>query len=239
MSGNPSNPSTPSNPVAPDNEPTLNPEDFIYYSPRDLDGDGRDDIVHAKDHDGVSQLFHLDEAGDVALRELDSDGDGTYDTQQRIIDEATTQFAQDTTGDGSFDTVSYVDDETGAALQQDHYAADGTRTESRLDTDGDGKTDIILRDTSGDGEFDEVILDTDKDGWVNTRLVDTDGDGEIDELHYDADNQDGVLETVFTLDDLPGGLGSVSDFTEYETFDPTLEDAGMDNGMPDAFDGGF
>lgn len=229
MSGNPNNPS---NPVTPDNEPTLNPEDFVYYSPRDLDADGRDDIVHAKDHDGVSQLFHLDEEGEVTLRELDSDGDGIYDIQQRTIDQATTEFAQDTTGDGTFDTVSYVDAQTGSTLQQDHYAADGTRIESRLDTDEDGKTDIILRDTTGDGKFDEVNLDTDNDGWVNTRLVDTDGDGEFDELHYDADNRDGVLETVLTLDDLPGGLGSVSDFTEYEIDQPV-----QDSELPDTFDG--
>lgn len=227
MSGNPTSPLTP------DNEPMLNPDDFAYYSPRDIDGDGRDDIVHAQDQDGVSQLFYLDDGGEVTLREVDSDGDGTYDTQQHTINEATTQFSRDTSGDGTFDTVSYVDTETGATLQQDHFTVDGTRTESRLDTDGDGKTDIILRDGNGDGKFDEVNLDTDKDGWVNTRLVDTDGDGKIDELHYDADNQDGVLETTLTLDDLPGGLGSVSDFTEYDTFAPDIHDYDTDSELPD------
>lgn len=233
MSGNPTDPRIPAN------EPLLNPDDFAYYSPRDIDGDGIDDIVHAQGHDGTSQLFHLDDNGAVTLRELDSNGDGTFDAQERTLDDTTVQFRQDTTGDGTFDTVSYVDAETGATLQQDHFAADGTRTESRFDTDGDGNTDIILRDTTGDGNFDEVNLDTDKDGWVNTRLLDTDGDGNFDELRYDADNQDGVLETVLTTDDLPGGLGRMTDFTQYDAFDPALDETGFDTGASDQFGGDF
>lgn len=216
MSGNPT---TPHDDLDLDNAPDLNPEDFAYYSPRDVDGDGKDDIVHTVDHDGTAALYHLDAAGQPVMRELDTDGDGTFETQEQVLDDTTSQFTQDTDGDGSFDTVSYVNHATGSRFQQDHYTADGARVESRLDLDGDGLTDVILNDTDGDGTFDQVRLDTDKDGWVNTKLVDTDGDGKFDELHHDSDNQDGVLETVLTTDDLPGGLGYVDDFTGYDAID--------------------
>lgn len=234
MSGNPTNPN---DHLDLDNAPDLNPEDFVYYSPRDVDGDGKDDIVHTVDHAGTSALYHLDAAGEPVMRELDTDGDGIFETQEEVLDETTSQFAQDTDGDGAFDTVSYVDTASGARVQQDHYTPDGARVESRLDIDGDGLTDVILADTNGDGEFNEARLDTDDDGWVNTKLVDTNGDGKFDELHYDSDNQDGVLETVLTTDDLPGGLGYVDDFTGYDAID--LGGA-LDGGVVGSFaDDGF
>lgn len=219
-------------PTTPDTQ-NLNPENYQYFSPRDNDGDGTAETIHAIEHDGTANIFHLNEDGDVVLQEIDSDGDGTYDAQKAPVDEETVAFGIDTDGDGVMDTLSYADKETNQTIQQDTYNEEGQIVETRIDADGDGITDVILRDTDGDGNFDEISLDTDKDGFVNTRMVDTDGDGQIDEMHHDADNTDGVLETTFTNDDYAGGLGSIDEYTDLIPFTDSSAGALFDSEIDD------
>lgn len=212
----------------------LNPNDFTYFSPRDTDGNGIADEVHAVDMDGTSVIFHLDEDGEVVLEEIDSDGDGIFEAQRATLDSDTKVILSDTNKDGTFDQVAYTDAATGQTIQQDQYDAQGNLVETRIDLDGDGKTDVVLRDTTGDGNFDEVSLDSDKDGWVNTRLRDTDGDGKFDEISVDSDNQDGILETTYSAHDYAGGLGKVSDYEGLTSFHDSMP-GGLDSSQ---FDGG-
>lgn len=188
-------------------------EDFTYVSERDTDGDGRNDLVHATDSNGVAHNIHLDADGNPIAEEVDTDGDGTFETMRTPSDEGFEIYAIDTDNDGSFDQVSVVDKGSHAAVQQDLLDENARVTETRVDLDRDGTTDIVFSDTDGDGQFDEIKFDSDSDGFVNTRMVDTDGDGKIDEIQSDVDNTDGVLETVTSADDYAGGLGSIDDFT--------------------------
>ena len=48
---------------APVNNSGLNPEDYKYYSPRDVDNDGRDDVIDVQTRDGQTQTHHLDDQG--------------------------------------------------------------------------------------------------------------------------------------------------------------------------------
>lgn len=191
----------------------INFDDFTYVSERDTDGDGQADVIHATDHDGVARVIHLDAAGNAISEEIDSDGDGTFETMRTAGEEGFENYSVDSDNDGNFDRVSVMDKESKTTIQQDQLDENGRVTETRVDLDRDGTTDIVFRDTDGDGQFDEIKFDSDSDGYVNTRMVDLDGDGKIDEIHTDVDNTDGVLETVTYASDYAGGLGSVDDYT--------------------------
>ena len=193
------------------NLPELNPEEFGYLSARDINADGTHDLIHGVDHDGNAHVFHLDGKGDITLEEIDTDGDGTFETQREMVDSSTVAYTVDTDNDGAADTVAYVDAKTNTTFQQD-FIEDGQVVESRVDLDGDGITDVVYKDTTGDGYVNEISLDTDGDGFANTKLVDRDGDGNIDEIHSDLDNSDGILETVIEAGDYAGGLGSINDY---------------------------
>ena len=193
------------------NLPELNPEDFGYLSARDIDADGTNDLIHGVDHDGNAHVFHLDGKGDITLEEIDTDGDGTFETQREMVDGDTVAYTVDVDNDGAADTVVYVDAKTNTTFQQD-LIEDGQVVESRVDIDGDGITDVVYKGTTGDGYVDQVSLDTDGDGYANTKLVDLNGDGNFDEIHSDLDNNDGILETVIQAGDYAGGLGSVADY---------------------------
>ena len=74
------------------NLPELNPEDFGYLSARDIDADGTNDLIHGVDHDGNAHVFHLDGKGDITLEEIDTDGDGTFETQREMVDGDTVAY---------------------------------------------------------------------------------------------------------------------------------------------------
>jgi len=220
------------------NLPELNPDDFGYLSARDIDGDGTNDLIHGVDHDGNAHIFHLDGKGDITLEEMDTDGDGTFETQRQMVDENTVAYNVDTDNDGAADTVAYVDATTNNTFQQD-LIEDGQVVESRVDLDADGVTDVVYKDNDGDGVVDEITLDTDGDGYINTKLVDLDGDGMIDEIHSDVDNTDGVLETVIETNEYAGGLGSINDYisTPDTTLDTNLDTPAdnLDTNYDDSF----
>lgn len=195
------------------NNQALNPQDFAYYSERDVDGDGKNDAINVQTKDGQTQTHHLDELGEVILTEIDADNDGILETTVRSLDERTAIMHKDEDGDGNPDVVKVFDPETGVTKQQDTLV-DGQVVHSAIDVDADGLPDVELFDTDGDGEFDTVSVDSDKDGIPNSIYQDSDGDGKIDVVASDVDNSDGILETVITSADLSGQpIGDMSEFT--------------------------
>ena len=201
---------TPSNP----NNSGLDAKDFDYFSPRDVDNDGNNDVIHTRTFDGQVQVHHLDDNGEVILTEIDIDSDGILETTVRSLDDTTAVMHQDTDGDGQADTAKVFDTQTNTTLHQD-LIEDGVVVHSIVDADGDGIPDVELFDTDRDGTFDAVAVDSDKDGIPNSVFADTDGDGKLDLAKSDVDNTDGILETTVTAEDLGSdSFGSISDFAD-------------------------
>lgn len=224
----------------PVNNSGLNPEDYKYYSPRDVDHDGRNDVIDVQTRDGQTQTHHLDDQGEIVLTEIDTDGDGILETTVKALDEKTNLVQQDKDKDGEMDTAKVVDTKSGATIQQDTLE-NGKVTETRIDSDGDGKTDTQLIDSDHDGAFDTAIVDSDQDGVPNSAYIDTDGDGSFDIAKTDADNGDGILETEVTSGEVGGSLGEMSNFTDHIHYragdtsgDPsTQSDAPQEDALPD------
>ncbi len=89
------------------------------------------------------------------------------------------EVSVDTNRDGVVDTIV-------------HHGSDA-HTREVLDSDYDGKFDMVLEhgtaydssvsvylDTDGDGRMDEMLEDSDGDGVWDTRMTDSDGDGVFD-----------------------------------------------------------
>jgi hypothetical protein len=74
------------------------------------------------------------------------------------------------------------------------------------DSDGDGRTDVLLADTDSDGRTDVAMWDTNQDGLVDQVAYDQDHDGKIDLIYHD-DDFDGHVDRVESADgtgELPG-----------------------------------
>ncbi|MGW6695075.1 hypothetical protein ACWF62_15015 [Rhodococcus sp. NPDC054953] len=206
-----------SEPAPAPSEPVASEGNIDYYSPRDVDGDGNVDVIHAR-VDGIETITHVADDGTVTLVEQDTDSNGTYETASNPNSNGTVRVAEDKDDDGDVDLVTYLDPVTGSPVRQDEISSDGTRiVGSKFDTDGDGAADTHLVDSDGNGRFDSVALDTDGDGIVNTTLVDTDGDGAFDLANSDDDN-DGTQESYMTSAD--NGVGSLGDISTYESLIP-------------------
>lgn len=206
-----------------------------YYSPRDVDRDGKVDVIHSR-VDGVDTITHVDEDGTITLVEQDTDFNGTYETAAAVRADGTVRVAEDLDDDGAVDLVTYHDPVTGEPARQDEI--DGARiTSSKFDTDGDGEADVHLVDSDGNGRFDTVSLDTDGDGVVNATLVDTNGDGAFDLISSDDDN-DGSQESYLTSAD--SGAGSLGDISTFESLIPADDSyhtqAGADTYEPPVVD---
>lgn len=214
----------------------LNPNDYAYYSERDIDGDGKTDLIYTTDDEGFSEVHHVNEHGEVTLTDVDLDGDGTMESSYQELKDGSVKFYSDTDGNGESDTVTYMDGETGGLIQQD-VIEDGQVVSRSLDSDGDGNPEVQLVDTDGDGTFDTAYLDTDNDGVVNTEMVDTDGDGQFDRADSDLDG-DGVLETrTDAFDSNLDSFGSIDSFeqmAQYEEMNYETTDGGFDAADDDA-----
>ncbi|MDH6284662.1 hypothetical protein [Prescottella agglutinans] len=184
-----------------------------YFSPRDVDGDGRVDLAHSR-VDGVDTITHYGADGSITLVEQDIDHNGTYETAAAVRPDGTVRLAEDTDDDGKVDLATYFDPNTGQPVREDEIDGQGHITSSWIDTDGDGHLDAHLIDTNGDGRFDTVDLDTDGDGIANETLVDTDGDGRFDLSLIDKDNN-GSQETYRTA--ATSGEGALGDISTYES----------------------
>lgn len=206
-----------------------------YYSPRDVDRDGKVDLAHSR-VDGVDTITHYAEDGAITLVEQDADFNGTYETAAAVRADGTVRIAEDSDDDGDVDLVTYYDPATSQPVRQD--AIDGARiTDSKFDTDGDAQPDVHLVDSDGDGRFDSVAVDSDADGIVNETLVDTDGDGAFDLISSDDDN-DGTQESYLTSAE--NGVGSLGDISTYESLIPADDSyhtqAGTDSYEPPTVD---
>ncbi|WP_075724499.1 hypothetical protein [Corynebacterium aquilae] len=189
---------------------TPNPEDYDYYSIRDLDGDGENDSIVTR-KDDITETHHLEDDQVVSI-EADLNDDGIAETLATVHDENTIRLIQDTTLDGTSDREVFIDKATGKTIEEINYTENGAAS-VLADTDGDGIVDLEIQDTDGDGVMDTIAVDSDADGHVNSIYRDVDGDGTIDQLDTDLDNTDGILETTLTTDNLDAGnLGTVDEF---------------------------
>lgn len=208
----------------------LDPKDFDYFSRRDVDGDGKADVVHAVKEDGTTYQYHLDAKGEVILTEADEDGDSRYEVSYHELNESDVEAKIDTDGDGEVDVVRFFDKSTEKTFQEDSIE-DGKVIHSQVDLDGDGVNDFELLDTNRDGEFDTVAIDSDKDSIPNALYRDNDGDGSFDEGLVDVDNSDGILETRFDASDYSdGSLGNLDSYTDLIKYNAGEQyDAGGDS----------
>lgn len=130
----------------------------------DLDGDGLlDDVLADLDDDGMAD--HAD---------LDLDDDGRPEARYTDDGSGAWMVGSGTTGPlrwFGLDGVEHTD--TGAGTD-----ADGDGIEDRLlDMNRDGLADRLL---SNDGQLTKGYIDTDGDGRWDVMLADTDGDGSAD-----------------------------------------------------------
>lgn len=148
-----------------------------YFSPRDVDGDGLVDVIHAVSEEGISQIAHVDTDGNVTLLEEDRDGNDTYETALRPDADGSVRVATDTDDDGYVNQAAYLNAD--GDLTRTEVIEDGAVVEALIDTDGDGSPDVAMYDTDQNGQADTVVRDTDGDSVTNDMLVDTDGDSTL------------------------------------------------------------
>lgn len=128
----------------------------------DLDGDGLfDDAMGDGDGDGLGDFSVLDAGVGNEIRYTD-DGSGTWAVsgglasaplRWQALDGTEHTGAGDIDGDGIADR--FLDsDRDGVADRALRVAADGTVASGYVDTDGDGRWDIMLSDADGDGAAD-------------------------------------------------------------------------------------
>ena len=168
----------------------------------------------------------LDQAANTINIILDTDGDGTKDSEDAFPEDPNEDTDTDSDGIGNnADTDDDGDgqsDEDEIACGSDPLDAASTAT----DTDSDNTPDCVDTDDDGDGVIDaedafpldkNETTDTDKDGTGNNADTDDDGDGQSDEheiscgsnpldassVSTDTDN-DGIPNCVDTDDDGDG-----------------------------------
>ncbi|MFI8775291.1 hypothetical protein ACIGKQ_24515 [Gordonia sp. NPDC062954] len=139
-------------------------------------------VRHTTDAQGNDVAVHYDAAGNVSLVEVDTDGDGRYDTAAVSTADGTTLVGHD--DDGRIDTIAHVDRD--GDLTRVDTVENGQIVASTLDQDGNGAPDTVIEDTDRDGVADRISYDRDGDGRIDYIAADTDGDGQLDT--YVADN---------------------------------------------------
>ena len=132
----------------------------------DLDGDGLlDDLMIDDDNDGLADhaALDLDDDGVAEARRTD-DGTGTWavsgtsDAGPRAmrwfgLDGIEHTGPGDLDGDGTTDRFVDVDRD---GLADRAVVSDGRSATGYVDTDGDGRWDVTLRDADGDGAAESV-----------------------------------------------------------------------------------
>lgn len=83
--------------------------------------------------------------------------------ETRLEEEKATATVADTDCDGRADSMLVIPDQAASAI------------ELRLDSNGDGRIDIVVLDANRDGRWDESFADTDGDGVLDLRGVHGDG----------------------------------------------------------------
>ncbi|QOD60865.1 T9SS type A sorting domain-containing protein [Polaribacter haliotis] len=163
--------------------------------------------------------------------DLDSDGDGTNDIDEGIINEALPansggMFTGAVGTNGLLDALEDSDTDQGYTdINGIHVAP---KSDGFLDDASD--SDVLI---GGDLDYRDTIIgvDSDNDGFANSADIDDDGDGipDINESggndpDGDEDN-DGTLNYLDTSDDGSGGPGGTTNYTDADG-----------NGIPDVYD---
>ena len=132
----------------------------------------------------------LDQSSNTINIILDTDGDGTKDSEDAFPEDPTEDT--DTDGDGIGNNED-TDDDGDGQTDEDELACDSDPLDpdsTSADTDGDNIPDCVDTDDDGDGVVDEEDAfpldpdedtDTDNDGIGNNEDTDDDGDGQSDE----------------------------------------------------------
>ena len=165
----------------------------------------------------------LDQATNTINIILDTDGDGTKDSEDAFPEDPTEDTDTDEDGIGNNEDP---DDDGDGQTDEDELACGSNPLDPSsisVDTDGDGIPDCLDPDNDGDGVPDEEDAfpldpnedtDTDNDGVGNNEDPDDDGDGQTDEYEIecgsdpldatsisdDTDN-DGIPDCVDSNDD--------------------------------------
>jgi uncharacterized repeat protein (TIGR01451 family) len=276
-SGNPDYDDDGSGPDAVANTDGTGPADF-----RDLDSDndGLNDVIEGgeADADGnglidgtpnatTGQIPGADNAvpntdgtGLPDYRDLDSDGDGTWDIDEIGLggldgdDDGDIDSTTDGDGDGIPDVADGLPGAFGDAQDWD---GDGIPDATDIDDDNDGILDVVEgppgTDTDSDGVPDAFDLDSDNDGindlvesglnFTELALLDTNGDGRIDGTAAFGTN--GLADMIETAPDsgLPdyddNGAGPDAVANSDGTGPPDFRDLDSDNdGVNDVLEGG-
>ena len=161
------------------------------------------------DDDGViDRIGHYDSSNRLVLLEVDNDGDGVFEVQQKYDKGKLWRLLKDTDGDKYFDRIDYYN--KGVLVKQQQYRSDKT-LEQIVFIDSSGKPKEFRKDTDGDGEIDYIrylehgvpvsaTSDDDHDGRMETIIFykkgklhkverDSSGDGTVD---YRERYDDGV-----------------------------------------------
>jgi hypothetical protein len=199
----------------------------------DTRGDGRPDVVVIYSADAGSASG--DEAPAIARREVDSDGDGRFESVARFDGgiERTRQIDAD--GDGFAEVMAWllpggqleretIDSDASGRHDVTRHYTEGRRVRDERDADGDGQPErITLYSTEVPDQIIEEKADTSKDGQFDTRVVyrqglkyeqfeDRNADGETDARYRFDPEERIVFETVDADGD--GRFESEADFTE-------------------------
>jgi len=209
----------------------------------DGNNDGRVDI----DGPTVINIPDADSDGVPDFREIDSDGDGTFDNAEPGVEPSITVL--DSNADGIVDSVN---DSDGDGIVETADGSPSTFGSQVNDSDGDGITDNIDLDDDNDGIPDSIegATDADNDGINNYLDLDSDNDGIPDitetglsitlQVLLDADNNgridssrsfgvNGLADLVETADD-----ANDIDFNQDGIADGPIDSDG--DGVPDFLD---
>ncbi|MFD2519240.1 hypothetical protein ACFSTG_15125, partial [Salinimicrobium flavum] len=178
----------------------------------------------------------LDQSANTINIILDTDGDGTKDSEDAFPEDPSEDT--DTDNDGTGNNADTDDD--GDGQTDEHELACGSdpldSSSMSVDTDGDGVPDCVDPDDDGDGVPDEEDAfpldrtedtDTDSDGIGNNADPDDDGDGQTDEheltcgsdpldpssMSADTD-ADGTPDCVDSNDDTDTDSDGIPDVTD-------------------------
>ncbi len=233
----------------------------------DSDNDGILDVIEfaGKDPDGDGQIgsapAQVDSKGlfkNGSLPAIDTDGDGVpnqhdLDSDNDGIPDVTEAGGSDPDGDGTAGsgTPTVNEQGIGTMLNPGNIDGDSILDPYDLDSDGDGKFDLVEAggpDTNNDGLVDG-FTDTNGDGFDDAiaaqalPLPDSDADGVPDYRDNDDSDNDGVPDSVDVDDDndgIPDALEGDGNIDTDADGVPDSQDLDSDNdGLYDLYESGF
>ena len=181
---------------------------------RDTCGDGKTD-----------RIGHFNSSGRLTLLEVDSDGDGFFETRQEYENELLALVKRDLDRDSHFECFDFY--ENGKHTKQERYNSAG-KLRQIIEFDSNGNPKLVRKDTSEDDHLDTTQLY--ERGVIACSFVDKDGndicesrqeykDGILLKRTLDT-NQDHWPESIFSCDEQGRFFKSEHDIdgdNQYET----------------------